>query len=183
MANGGPSSLSFNEFNPLFERNRLGVLANGVVGEHGTAGEEIVVSGLYNKISGSAGQYHYETDGFRENNDLKDDIYNAYIQASLSPKTSVQMEYRHRKTENGDLQLRFFKDDFSTNRRQEVESDTFTAGFHHAFSPGSNLIGFFMHQKLDQSLSESPDPALSISSRSDGRSNGGKRNIFMHRRR
>jgi opacity protein-like surface antigen len=174
VANGGPSSLSFNEFNPLFERNRLGVLANGVVGEHGTIGEEIVVSGLYNKISGSAGQYHYETDGFRENNDLKDDIYNAYVQASVTPNTSVQMEYRHRKTEKGDLQLRFFKDDFSTNRRQEVESDTFTVGFHHKFSPGSNLIGFFMNQKLDQRLSESPDPALSIDSRSDGRSNGGE---------
>jgi len=174
VANGGPSSLSFNEFNPLFERNRLGVLANGVVGEHGTTGEEIVVSGLYNKFSGSAGQYHYETDGFRENNDLKDDIYNAYIQASLSPKTSVQLEYRHRITENGDLQLRFFKDDFSTNRRATVENQIVTVGFHHKFSPGSNLIGFFVNQKLDQSLSESPDPALSIDSRSDGHANGGE---------
>ena len=174
VANGGPSNLSFNEFNPLFERNRLGLLANGVVGEHGTKGEEIVVSGLYNKLSGSAGQYHYKTDGFRENNNLKDDIYNAYVQASLSPKTSINLEYRHRKTENGDLQLRFFKDDFSTSLRQTVENQIIAIGFHHKFSPGSNLIGFFVNQKLEQDWSQSDGPDISFGSHSDGDANGGE---------
>ncbi len=154
---GGPADVSFNEFNPLFLRDRVGVQVSGIVGENGAAGEEVTVSGLYKKASLSVGQYHFETDGFRQNNDLTDDIYNAFLQYQVSHKTSVQAEFRHRDTERGDLSLRFFSDDFLSNLRQEDETDTVRAGFHHAFSPGSELIGNFMYQKADRSLGDRLD--------------------------
>jgi len=164
VSGGGPSTASFNEFNPLFERNRFGLQMNGIVGENSTGGEEVVVSGLYNKFSASVGQYHYETDGFRTNDDLKDDIINAFTQISLSPKTSIQAEYRHRKTENGDLLLRFFEDEFIPTERIENESDTYRVGFRHSFSPSSVLLGSGMYKKVDRSdrffISEIDDVTL-----------------------
>ncbi len=108
----GPASPSFNEFDPLFNRNRLALQASGVVGNQDTFGDEIVLSGLWNRISGSVGQYHYETDGFRTNNDLEDDIYNIFLQGSLTHKTSIQAEYRYRDTDRGDRTLRFDPDYF-----------------------------------------------------------------------
>jgi hypothetical protein len=92
LEGAGPSSPSFNEFNPLFLRNRLALQASGVAGSNDTFGEEVVQSGLWNRFSYSLGQFHYETDGFRENNDQTQDIYNVFMQASLSHKTSVQAE-------------------------------------------------------------------------------------------
>ena len=99
ISGGGPADLSFNEFNPLFNRNRFALQASGIVGENNTWGEEVVVSGIYNKASFSVGQYHNETDGFRENAFLKDNIYDAFLQYSLLPSTSVQGEFRYRDTD------------------------------------------------------------------------------------
>jgi tetratricopeptide (TPR) repeat protein len=171
---GGPADLSFNEFNPLFQRNRLALQASGIAGENGTWGEEVVVSGLYKKLSASVGQNHNETDGFRANNDLKDDIYNAYFQASLSPKTSVMAEYRYRKSEHGDLQLRFFPEDFSLNLREEEKRRTFIVGGRQSFAPGSDLIGYFMKGKDTVHQTNSPDSSIAIDGRDEADAYGGE---------
>ncbi|NIS75045.1 MAG: TonB-dependent receptor [Deltaproteobacteria bacterium] len=147
---GGPGELSFNEFNPLFLRNRIALQASGIVGESSTWGDEVVVAGLYKRASISVGQYHFEKDGFKVNSDSDDDIYNAFVQFELSHKTSVQAEYRHRELEQGDLQLRFFPDDLLPALRSEEDVDTVRFGFHHAFSPGSDLIGNVSYQTLDE---------------------------------
>ena len=67
------------------------------------------------------GQFHYETDGFRENNDLEEDIYNIFVQTRLSHKTSVQAEYRDKDTEKGDLSIRFDPEDFLPTQRKKEE--------------------------------------------------------------
>jgi tetratricopeptide (TPR) repeat protein/opacity protein-like surface antigen len=149
LEGAGPASLSFNEFNPLFLRNRFALQASGIVGEDSTMGEEVTVSGLYNKVSFSLGQFHHETDGFRTNNDRDDDIYNVFLQASLTPITSLQAEFRYREFEYGDLSLNFFPDDFLESFRNDDEIKSVRMGFHHAFSPGSDLIGNFMYQEKD----------------------------------
>lgn len=158
---GGPADLSFNEFNPLFERNRVALQANGIVGENSTAGEEIVVSGLYNTVSLSAGQYHFKTDGFRENGDLKDDVYNIFAQWSPTPRTSVQAEYRSRKSEFGDLILNFYPEVFSRGLRQEPEYDLIRIGARQQFAPGSVLIGSFIY-KDSKTPATITDPGFSV---------------------
>jgi tetratricopeptide (TPR) repeat protein len=148
MESIGPSSLSFNEFNPMFQRNRLALQANGVVGEDDTLGNDLIFSGVYDKVSFSAGQFHYETDGFRKNNNQDLDIYNVFAQASLSPKTSIQAEFRHADRENGQLDL-LFDPDISPHFREKEEGDSIRVGFHHGFSPKSDLIGSFIYQSVD----------------------------------
>ena len=66
ITSGGPARPGFNEFTPLFERNQAQLNATGIVGNQATYGDEAVVSGIYDRYSVSAGQFHYETDGFRE---------------------------------------------------------------------------------------------------------------------
>jgi tetratricopeptide (TPR) repeat protein len=65
----GPGTLSFNEFNPLFTRNRVALLATGLVGQQSTWGGEGVFSGIADKTSFSLGYSGFGTDGFRINND------------------------------------------------------------------------------------------------------------------
>ena len=71
----------------------------GMVGSHDTEGGEGVVSALYDWLSLSAGVFHYDTDGWRPNNDIKHDIYNVYAQAAVTPDLNIQAEFRRRDTE------------------------------------------------------------------------------------
>jgi len=158
----GPSSLSFNEFNPLFNRNRIALQASGIAGNNDTLGEEVVVSGIYNKASFSLGQNYFKTDGVRENNDLRDKIFDAYAQYQLFPRTSIQAEYRYRDNKRGDTELLFWNDNISKELNQEENRDHFRLGFLQSFSPQSNLIGNFSYTKRDASVAYTLffDPAI-----------------------
>ncbi len=146
---GGPGALSFNEFNPIFNRNRITGQLSGLVGENDTYAGEAVIAGIYGKASFSIGYSHFETDGFRVNNDQTDDILNVFLQLELTPSTSIQVEYRYRDTEIGDLQQKFFEEDFFRGLRNTQELHTIRLGGRHAFSPGSILLGSFIYQDAD----------------------------------
>ena len=113
---GGPAALSFNEFNPLFNRNGINFQTTGLGGENNTYAGEGVLSGIYNKAAFSLGGFHFQTDGWGKNTDQNDSIGNAFVQLELSPATSVQAEYRYRNFTHGDIRLRFFPTTYSRTR-------------------------------------------------------------------
>ncbi len=162
LEGAGPARPSFNEFNPLFLRNRLALQASGVVGNHDTKGNELTQSGVWGRYSYSLGQFYYDTDGFRDNNDLNDKIYNAYAQVSLSPKVSMQAEYRHRDLEHGDLSYNFDLDNFNESFDKDVRTDTFRAGVHYAPATHSDFIASVIYQdeREKQSFVTSSDTGL-----------------------
>jgi tetratricopeptide (TPR) repeat protein len=146
LEGAGLAASAFNEFNPLFTRNRLTLQASGVISSNDTFGDEVVHSGLWDNFSYSVGQFHHETDGFRPNNDVRADLVNGFFQASLSTKLSVQAEVRYKETDIGDINL--FADDsfrFDPETRREISTQTVRAGGHYAFD-GSDLIASFIHQ-------------------------------------
>ncbi|MGH8531763.1 MAG: FecR domain-containing protein [Gammaproteobacteria bacterium] len=145
----GPAALSFNEFNPIFNRNGFTLQTSGLVGENSTYAGEAVASGIYEKTSFSVGGFHFTTDGFRENAGQRDEIANAFVQRELSPQTSIQAEYRYRNVEHGDLQQLFFPEDFFPGLTDELESNTIRLGGRHAFSPDSILLGSFIYSDAD----------------------------------
>ena len=161
---GGPGALSFNEFNPIFNRNGLKFQTSGLIGEHSTYGGEGIASGIYQKTSFSVGGFHFTTDGFRENADQRDEIANVFVQQEVTPDTSIQAEYRYRDLEQGDVQQRFFPEDFFRALKNEEERHTFRVGARHAFSPGSILLGSFTYQDSDIRLriNDIPDPGSFI---------------------
>jgi tetratricopeptide (TPR) repeat protein len=140
LSGAGPAEPSLNEFNPLFNRNRFALLASGIAGSNDSLGDELVQSGVWGPLSYSLGQLHFETDGFRPNNDLRQNIYNVFAQGSLSYKTSVQAEYRSTDTTKGDLELRFDPNNFFTTLRQKESTDSIRVGLHHAFTPRSDVL-------------------------------------------
>lgn len=159
---GGPGVLSFNEFNPLFNRDHLTLHASGLAGEHHTYAGEGVLAGIYKRLSVSLGYTHFETDGFRKNSDQKDDIANVFAQLELTPATSLQVEYRYRITESGDLLLRFFPQDFFPGQRNSRETHLYRLGGRHALAPDSLLLGSFSYQHADvrQRDEQFPQPGV-----------------------
>jgi tetratricopeptide (TPR) repeat protein len=148
----GVSEVTFNEFNNLFARNKLRLQANGIAGSNDTLGDEVILSGIWDRISYSLGQFHYETDGFRDNNDKDQRLYNAYVQARLGPLSSIQAEYRHTDTTKGDLALRFDPTNFSSSQREETKTDRLRLGGRFGLSPESTIIGSFIYQSLENHL-------------------------------
>src|SRR5262249_12923229 len=142
-----PSSLSFTEFNPLFERNRVAVQGSGLFAEDDTYAGEGIVSAVYDRLSLSAGYSGYWTDGFRPNNEQKDSITNAFAQYEVTPETSIQGEFRYRHLENGDLELRFLDGDFRPDLDEHLKSGSFRGGLRHAFSPDTILLLSMAYEK------------------------------------
>ena len=158
----GPGALAFNEFNPLFSRNQANVQGGFLLGQDDTLAGEGIVSGIYNKLSFSAGYSGYETEGFRENNRQDDKIANAFVQAELGPSTSVQAEFRYRDLETGDLGLHFNEDDFARLQSETTNSSSFRVGLRQELGPGATLLASYMRSDKDIDFAL-PDPDLAQS--------------------
>ncbi len=155
LAESGPESPSFNEFNTLFLRDRVAFLGAGIAGEEATRGGEGVLSALRGPVSASVGYFRFDTDGFRENADQERTVGNAFLQGRLSHKTSIQAEYRKADGENGDLTLRALGD-FAPTLRLNEDSRQLRVGLRHAFSPGSIILLSLVSRRTD---SGARDPA------------------------
>ncbi len=161
LSSQGPSNLSFTEFNPLFERNRVAVQGNGLFGEDETYAGEGIVSAIHDRLSFSAGYSGYWTDGFRSNNEQKDNVANAFAQFQVTPETSVQGEFRYRHLENGDLALKFLEDDFSRDLDERTETGSFRTGLRHAFSADTiALLSLAYEERSGDSEDFSTDPVF-----------------------
>ena len=143
---GGPGTLSFNEFNPLFNRDGFTIQGTGLAGENDTYAGEGVLGAIYKRASFSLGYTHFETDGWRKNADQTDDISNAFLQFKISPQTSLQAEYRFNRRNQGDLGQFFFPEDFQPALRQNETRHAVRVGGRHSFAPNSILLGSFVYQ-------------------------------------
>ena len=112
----------------------------------------------------SFGGFHFTSDGYRKNNDQKDDIANAFVQLELSPATSIQGEYRYRNTLHGDLNLRFFPENFFPGERNSEERNSYRLGARHNFAPNSTLLGLFTYQEATFGLNDQQpvEPGLNL---------------------
>ncbi|PPD39123.1 MAG: TonB-dependent receptor [Methylobacter sp.] len=170
----GPSSLSFNEYNPMFARNRYALQASGIYGGNNTWGEDAVHSGLWNQLSYSLGQFHYETDGFRQNNFVKQDIYNAFIQGNITDSLNLQAEFRYEKRNNGDLSINFDPTAYSAAFREHQKIASYRVGGRYTFSEKSSLIGSFIYQDATIRQTDILDfQGLSLLKSADLKRNGG----------
>lgn len=145
ITNTGPSSPGFNEFTSLMERSKPQLVTSGVVGNNGSLGNEVVFSKFSERTSISLGQFHYETNGFRANNDQNHDILNAFIQHALTPKLNVQAEVRTRSTHHGNLLLDFDRNSADPRApqnqiRRKIDEDTVRAGARYQLAPNQSII-------------------------------------------
>lgn len=107
-----------------------------------------MLSGTYKRFSYSLGQFHYETDGFREDNGIEHDIYDFFLQTRLTNSIDAQFEYRHRNTDQGELRLRA-DPQFQPTDRRTLGEDTARLGLRVATSPRSDLLLSALYNERD----------------------------------
>jgi tetratricopeptide (TPR) repeat protein len=179
LAGTGPSTAGFNEFDSLFERNRFSLRASGAAGTQATWGDEVVASVLRDGLAVSAGQFHYETDGFRANNDQKQDLYDLFVQWSPSADTSVQAELQASRFDRGDLFLRFDPENFQPELRQEDEILTARLGLRQQFAPESVLLASLVYGTAEFDTTVQPGVTLTTD---EERYSAELQHLFRHAR-
>ena len=156
----GPTGTSFNEFNTLMvNRDRLTFLGSGLFGDNTTSAGEGIVAGIFGKFSFSAGYSNFRTDGWRPNATQRDGNANVFMQYEFTPKTSIQAEYRYRNLQQGDVQQRFFENNFEPRFMDAEARNTFRIGGRHSFTPNSTLLANFSYIKSSEQQTFAPPNA------------------------
>jgi hypothetical protein len=150
----GPARAGFNEFTPLFERRQTQLNATGVAGNNDTYGGEGVISMLYDRYSLSAGAFGYTTDGWRRNNDNKQNIQDVFFQSAITPELNAQIEFRRRDSDFGDLAFNFDPDSFSANARRDIDQDTYRAGLRYSPLPSSDFLLSLIYSDLRDNFTD-----------------------------
>jgi tetratricopeptide (TPR) repeat protein len=149
LGDPGVSGVGYNEFTSLFaKRDLVRLVVDGSAGQLTTRADNAILSGVIRRFSYSVGQSHYRTDGIRENNDSRQNALNVFLQAALSPATSLLAEIRRTDRRVGDQRILFDPANFVPDRRSDVDATAVRVGGRHEFAPGSMLIGTYTHRSL-----------------------------------
>jgi Flp pilus assembly protein TadD len=163
LPGSGPVTPSFQEFNPLFARDRHAFSFSGTAGSADTWSDEVVYGYYREQRSFQLGQYHHETDGLRVNADLRQDFYRAFYQEDLGPHTSFQAELSYGKTRAGDTRFQFEPGSFSPFQRGRLEVTAVRLGARHSWDPSSLVIASLIAQRRNTRFSDSiVDPFFQV---------------------
>ncbi len=162
LESSGPTRSAYNEFTPLFAQDRAGVQATLSGGNNETWSDEAVLFGNYKNFSASLGQLHYSTDGYRDNNDFDQNIYNAFLQYDLSEDSSAQIEWRRRDIQGGDVSQRFGENNFDPFLRQHYDQESARLGFRHGFTPRHTLLGSVIYDRQERHNASFPSDITAL---------------------
>jgi Tfp pilus assembly protein PilF len=137
----GPSHTSFDELAAPVVANGLKLRASVVGGGNATNGDDVTLAGLHDRVSYSVGHYRFATDGFRTNNDLEQNVANAFIQYRPTYETNLQAELRSARREHGDFATFFNREVYSPLLRQDEDVDSLRLGGKHQLAPHHVLLG------------------------------------------
>ncbi|HWN37191.1 MAG TPA: TonB-dependent receptor [Gammaproteobacteria bacterium] len=144
----GPSPTSFDEFDSPVLANGLKLRASAAGGSQGIEGHDVSVAGLHDRVSYSAGHYGFATDGFRENNDFEQELANAFIQYRPTYDTNLHAELRSSSTEQGDPNIYFNRDVYSSLARLFEDTDSLRLGAMHRLTPNHTLLSSVIYQDI-----------------------------------
>jgi tetratricopeptide (TPR) repeat protein len=139
LSGAGPGSVGFNEYNRLYGSNGVVLRLDGLVGGNSTLGDQVVVAGIRDNLSFSIGQLHYETRGFQPNDAVRKDFYDAFLQTTISPQTSLQIEYRNSDVTRQSV-LTPFDPDNALPISDRFRSEGVRVGANHSFGPDSRIL-------------------------------------------
>lgn len=147
----------FSEYGAAFDSDGIRLNIDGIVGNRATRGDQVILSGINGKTSYSLGQFHFETNGISDSNDFKRDIYDVFVQSSISPIFNVQAEFRYSDSSKQDTFFPF-DPDITFSRTLYDKTKNFRLGGHIKPSPYSDFLlsAIWQRRDLDIAISDFP---------------------------
>jgi tetratricopeptide (TPR) repeat protein len=153
----------FSEYSSLFMRNDLNLQISAVGGSDNTVGNDLILSGLHNRIALGLGQAHYQADLGLGEGESERDSYDAFMQIDLTPSTSVQLEYIQADIEE-DHPFSYVDNEsieWNVSEKEDSRQHLNRFGLHHQFNGDGHLVASLIDYKWKsaiKSLSSYYDP-------------------------
>ena len=157
----GPSRPGLNEYHSLFTQNGFYFSADGLYASDSTWGENIALSAIHDQFAFSIGQFHYETDGFRENSQQEHDIQTAILQWAITPATYLNFQFEQDTRERGDIEQHIFREGSLTLTR-EFNTTYYQLGLRHDWNDKLRFLVSLSQQDSEELFLDQPQPGLSI---------------------
>jgi len=133
-----PINVGFNEYDSLFLRTGANLQLYGLLGEQATTADQVVLNVNTGRVAVSLSQFMFDTDGFRDNNQNQRHLYDGFIQAQLTPATSIQAEFAGQDQSYGDLIVSF--DPSFGQSTTNTKIGTGRIGLRQVLTPNSDVL-------------------------------------------
>jgi len=142
-ANAGVLSptVSQQEYSPLFDRNRPGVVSDTEYLSRGAWTEAGAQFGAFGDFSYDFEAAYRSDPGQRPNNDIEQQEYALTVKLQLTPQDSVYVNGQLYYADSGDL-AEFYNQNLAspTYRASEKQEPNISLGYHHEWSPGVHTL-------------------------------------------
>ncbi|HEY7772847.1 MAG TPA: FecR domain-containing protein, partial [Marinagarivorans sp.] len=150
-----PTDIGISEYTQLFIDEGIGGHATVLGGSDDLRAYDVMLQGTREQVSVSLGQYRYDTEGYRENNDASYLLSSAMVHWQPKSNLSFQVEYGEFDDEHGDLSTSLDADDYLPNFREGRDSDIARLAVRYDFNKTHGFLANYTLRNRDFSYSYS----------------------------
>lgn len=139
LPGAGPHEMGINEYNAAFSPNGINGFASVLGAGNNTRATEGQVQLVGEKTDFSVGQYHYSSDGFRENNDRDYLVNEARLKYQVIDNLKIELKALEREDDLGDLSDQIISSEYSKESRQIKRKENYSFGLNYGVGESINL--------------------------------------------
>ncbi len=144
-------TISQQEYSPLFERNRLGVVSSTEYLSRGAWTESGAQFGVYENFGYDVEGFYRTDPGQQVNNDVEQRQLSATLKYQFTPQDTVYLQVKQYHATSGDLFQYYDPTNANPGARvSEDQNPIVGLGYHHDWSPGVHTL--FFAARLEDSL-------------------------------
>ncbi|RYZ96975.1 MAG: hypothetical protein EOO68_15995, partial [Moraxellaceae bacterium] len=142
LPGAGPHEIGINEYNAAFTPNGINGFVSALGAGNNTRATEGQVQLVSEKTDLSVGQYHYSSDGFRENNDRDYLVNEGRLKYQIIDPLLIELVAIDREDDLGDLSDQIVNAEYSKTSRKIKKKESYSFGFNYSISDFIHLTGY-----------------------------------------
>jgi tetratricopeptide (TPR) repeat protein/outer membrane receptor protein involved in Fe transport len=155
------STISQQEYSPLFERDRLGVASSTEYLSRGAWTESGAQFGTYENFSYDVEGFYRSDPGQRVNNDVEQRQLSGTFKVQFTPQDTVYLQVKQYEANGGDLNQYYNPTNATRSfRMNEDQTPIVNLGYHHDWSPGVHTLFLVNYLNDTFSFTNSLQPSL-----------------------
>ena len=154
-------TISQQEYSPLFERDRLGVVSSTEYLSRGAWTESGAQFGTFENFGYDVEGYYRTDPGQQVNNDIEQRQLSVALKYQFTPQDTVYLQVKQYHANSGDLSQYYHQTNANPAARvSEDQNPIVGLGYHHDWSPGVHTLFFAARLEDSLAVTNPTDPTL-----------------------